>query len=56
MSWIVSLVGLLAVLGLLAWRMPGQRLLIIAAIALAVVVIVVGIERAGWWPQELRTR
>lgn len=54
MSWIVSLVGLLAVLGLLAWRMPGQRLLIITA--LAVVVIVVGIERAGWWPQELRTR
>ena len=56
MGWVVSLVALLAVLGMLAWRMPGQRLLIIVAITLALVVMVVGIERAGWWPDGLRTR
>ena len=56
MGWIVSLVGLLAVLVLLAYRMPGQRLLIIVAITLVVVVVIVGIERGGWWPQDWRTR
>jgi hypothetical protein len=44
------------VLFLLAYRMPGQRLLIIVAITLAVVVMIVGIERAGWWPEGLRTQ
>jgi hypothetical protein len=56
MGWIVSLVALLAVLFLLAYRMPGQRILIIVAITLAVVVMIVGIERAGWWPEGLRTQ
>lgn len=56
MEWVVSLVGLLAVLALLAWRMPGQRMLIVVAITLAVVVVIVGIERYGFWPEDLRTR
>jgi hypothetical protein len=56
MGWIVSVVALLAVLGLLAYRMPGQQLLIIAVITLALVVVIVGIERYGFWPEGLRTR
>ncbi len=52
----VSIVALLAVLVLVAWRMPGQRVLVAVAVALAVAVLIVGVERAGMWPEGWRTR
>ena len=54
MEWFVPLIGLLAVLFLVARGVPGQSLLV--AVAVALVVAVVLLERAGLWPQGWRTR
>ncbi|MEH3144244.1 MAG: hypothetical protein PGN34_02590 [Methylobacterium frigidaeris] len=52
----VSVVSLLLVLFLIARGTPGRSLLVVLAATLAVVVLIVGIERAGMWPSELHTR
>ena len=56
MEWFVPLVALLAVLFLVGRRQLGQSLLVAAAVALALVLAVVLLERAGLWPQGWRTR
>jgi hypothetical protein len=56
MEWFVPLVALLAVLFLVGRRQSGQSLLVAAAVALALVLTVVLLERAGLWPQGWRTR
>ena len=56
MEWFVPLIGLLAVLFLVARGVPGQFLLVALAVALALVMAVVLLERAGLWPQGWRTR
>ncbi|BAQ44521.1 hypothetical protein Maq22A_c05755 [Methylobacterium aquaticum] len=52
----VSVISLLLVLVLIARGVPGRNLLVALAMALAVVVLVVGIERAGLWPASFHTR
>ena len=56
MEWFAPLIGLLAVLFLVGRRLPGQAWLITIAIALALVVTVLWLERSGLWPQSWRTR
>ena len=56
MDLAVSVISLLLVLVLIARGVPGRRLLVVAGIALAVVVLVVGVERAGLWPDAWHTR
>ena len=56
MEWIVSVVALLAVLFLVGWGMPGRRMLVAVAGALALVVLILLVERAGLWPQGWRVR
>ncbi|MGY2052580.1 hypothetical protein [Methylobacterium sp. JK268] len=56
MTVAVSVVSLLLILVLISRGVPGRRLLVIALVTVAVVLLVVGIERAGLWPAELRTR
>lgn len=56
MEWIAPLIGLLAVLFLVGRRLPGQAWLVTVAVALAVIVAVVWLERSGLWPQSWRTR
>ena len=53
MEWL-SLVSLLFVLVLVARGTPGRRLLVIAAVTLAVVVMVLFAERSGLWPDAMR--
>jgi hypothetical protein len=55
MTIAVSVVSLLLVLFLVARGTPGRRMLVIVAITLAVVILIVGIERAGLWPAALHT-
>lgn len=52
----VSVISLLLMLVLIARGVPGRNLLVALAMALAVVVLVVGIERAGLWPASFHTR
>ena len=56
MDVVVSVISLLLVLVLIARGVPGRNLLVVLAAALAVVVLVVGIERAGLWPESFHTR
>ncbi len=56
MEWFVPLIGLLAMLLLIGRGLPGQAWLITIAVALALVVTVVWLERSGLWPQGWRTR
>jgi hypothetical protein len=56
MEWFAPLIGLLAVLFLVGRRLPGQAWLVTIAVALALVVIVLWLERSGLWPQNWRTR
>ncbi|SEO88455.1 hypothetical protein SAMN04487843_104350 [Methylobacterium sp. ap11] len=52
----LSVISLLLVLVLIARGVPGRNLLVALAMALAVVVLVVGVERAGLWPASFHTR
>jgi hypothetical protein len=56
MTWIVSLVALLAVLFLVGRGMPLSRWPVILAITLAVILLVVGAEQNGWWPSSWKVR
>ncbi|GJD48297.1 hypothetical protein OPKNFCMD_1014 [Methylobacterium crusticola] len=56
MDLVVSVVSLLLVLILVARGVPGRNILVVLAVTLAVVVLVVGVERAGLWPSDWRTR
>ncbi|MFE1602214.1 hypothetical protein [Methylobacterium sp. ID0610] len=53
---VASIVSLLLVLFLVSRGTPGRTMLVIVAITLAVVLLIVGVERAGLWPSELHTR
>lgn len=52
----VSIIGLVAVLFLVARGTPGRTLLVVSAVTLAVVVALLAIEQAGWWPKGWRVR
>lgn len=56
MTVIVGLVSLLACLFLASRGLPGRQWPVILAATLAVILLVVGAERAGWWPQGWRVR
>jgi hypothetical protein len=56
MTWVVSLVALLAVLFLVARGMPLSRWPVILAITLALILLVVGAEQNGWWPRSWKVR
>ena len=55
-SWLPGLVALVALLFLMTRGVPHRHLLVAAAVTLALVLAVLLIERAGLWPQDLRTR
>lgn len=52
----LGVVSLLLVLFLVGRRMPGRRWPAIIAATLAVVVLVVMLERGGFWPASWHTR
>ena len=56
MEWLPLLVGLVALLFLLGRGLPTGTWLLIVRVALAFIVVVLGLERAGLWPQGWRTR
>jgi hypothetical protein len=56
MEWIGAVAALLAVLFLVGRGIPRRSMLLAIAVALALVVLVVAVERAGLWPQGWRTR
>ncbi|GJE01747.1 MULTISPECIES: hypothetical protein [Methylobacterium] len=56
MDLAISVVSLLLVLFLVARGVPGRNILVVIAITLAVVILVVGVERSGMWPSDWRTR
>jgi hypothetical protein len=56
MEKVVAVVALIGVLVIVARGHPQQRILLAAAVALALVLVIVGIERNGWWPQGWQTR
>lgn len=56
MTWIVSLVALLAVLFLVGRGMPFSRWPVIIAATLAVILLVVAAEQNGFWPQSWQVR
>ena len=56
MDKIAGIVALVAILFLVGWGVPPRHRLIAIAGGLAFVVLIVAIERAGWWPQGWRTR
>lgn len=56
MTWIVSLVALLAVLFLVGRGMPLSRWPVIIVVTLAVIVLVVAAEQNGWWPRSWQVR
>jgi uncharacterized membrane protein YqjE len=56
MDKIAGIVGLVAILVLVGWGVPGRHRLIAIAGGLAFAVLILAIEQAGWWPQGWRTR
>lgn len=56
MDRIVSAIALLGFAFLVARRFPGHRLLIVVAVTLALIVLIVGAEQAGLWPEAARLR
>ncbi len=56
MEWIVSLVALGAILILVGRGLPGRSRLLAVAATLAFVLVVVLLERSGWWPQGWQVR
>jgi hypothetical protein len=56
MEWIGALVALLAVLFLVGRGMPGRSVLAAIVVALAAVVLILAVERAGLWPQGWRVQ
>jgi hypothetical protein len=56
MSWIVSIVALVAVLFLVGRGMPLSRWPAIIVATLAVIVLVVAAEQNGWWPSSWQVR
>lgn len=56
MTWIVSVVALLAVLFLVGRGLPLSRWPAIIAATLAVILLVVLVERSGYWPASWRVR
>ena len=56
MEWIGAVVALLAVLFLVGRGMPGRSMLVAIVVALAAVVLILLVERAGFWPQGWRVR
>lgn len=54
MEWVVALVALVAVLVLVGRGMPRRAILVATVVALAAVVLIVVVERAGLWPQNWR--
>ena len=54
MDKIAGIVGLLAVLFLVGWGVPPRHRLIAIVGGLAFAVLILAIERAGWWPRGLR--
>ncbi|ACL61451.1 hypothetical protein [Methylobacterium nodulans] len=56
MTAVVSIVSLLLVMFLVSRGVPGRTMLVILAVTLAIVLLIVGAERSGMWPGELRTR
>lgn len=55
-SWLVGIVALLALLFLMTRGVPSRNILLTIAATLALVLAVVLIERAGFWPASWRTR
>lgn len=51
--WIAAF-GVIALLLVIAWRMPGHRILVAAVAALAVIVMIVWLEQSGFWPDSWR--
>ena len=56
MTWVVSLVALLAVLFLVGRGMPLTRWPVIIAATLAVVLLIVALEQNGLWPRSWQVR
>ena len=56
MTWVVSIVALLAVLFLVGRGMPLSRWPVIIVATLAVIVLVVAAEQNGFWPSSWRVR
>lgn len=56
MTWVVSLVAMLAVLFLVSRGMPLSRWPAIIAVTLAVILLVVLAEQNGLWPASWRVR
>jgi hypothetical protein len=56
MDKIVAAAALIAVLFLVGRGTPYRQWLVVTAVVLAVILVVVGIEQNGWWPQDWRTR
>jgi hypothetical protein len=56
MTWIVSLVALVAVLFLVGRGLPLGRWPVIIAATLAVVVLVVLAEQNGYWPKSWQVK
>ena len=52
----IGVVAILAVLVLVSRGLPGRRWPVIIAATLAVILLVVLVERAGYWPGEFRVR
>ena len=56
MDKIAGIVGLVAILVLVGWGVPPRHRLLALAGGLAFAVLILAVERAGWWPQGWRTR
>ena len=56
MTWVVSVVALLAVLFLVSRGLPATRWPVVIAATLATIVLVVAAERGGYWPASWRVR
>lgn len=56
MGALISAVALLGVLLLVGRRLPAARWPLVIAATLAVILLVVGVERAGLWPATWRVR
>lgn len=56
MNTVVSVVFLLLALVVVSRRLPGRQWPVVLAATLAVVLAVVALEAAGWWPAGWRVR